>query len=164
MNRFFSVFFPKERIKGITILEIILVLGIMMLLIGTSLTSLSTYRNRQVLNTETSQVLSFFNKARTETLASKSQLAYGVRINADRIILFPAPTFASSTAENEQYILHHSVAITDNSLIGGGLDVIFARLTGETSSYGTFRITLLSDPIQYHTIAIKETGFVGIQD
>lgn len=162
MKRFF-LRFRKDKREGITLLEVIVVMAILAMLITTSVSSLAIYRDRQVLNGETSQILSVFSKARSETLASRSQLSYGVRINADRIILYPT-TFASSTLGNEEYVLSSKVAITDMSINGGGLDVLFARLTGETASYGTIRITLLSDPTQYHTISITQTGFVGTQN
>ena len=79
------------------------------------------------------------------------------------MILFPT-SFASSTSGNEEYVLHHSVAITNTSLTGGSLDVLFQRLTGETSNYGTIRVSLISDPNQYHIISINQTGFVGLQN
>ncbi len=149
--------------KGFTLIELILVLAIFALLTTASISNLSAYRNKQVLNGETSQVLSMLSQARSQTLDSKSQLSYGVRINTDRVILFPT-SFASSTSGNEEYVLHHSVAITNTSLTGGSLDVLFQRLTGETSNYGTIRVSLISDPNQYHIISINQTGFVGLQN
>jgi type II secretory pathway pseudopilin PulG len=153
----------EKKEKGLSLLEIIVSMAILMLLATTTVGVLIAYRDRQVLNTETTQVLSMFNKARTETLASKLQLSYGVRLNADRVILYPT-AFASSTAENEEYVLHHSVIISDISLNGGGLDCLFNRLSGDAPSYGTFRVSLASDPNQFHTITIKQTGFIGLQD
>jgi type II secretory pathway pseudopilin PulG len=163
MKRFFS-YFQKDEAKGITILEIIVVVGILLMLTTASVSNLSAYRNRQVLNGESSQILSILNKARSQTLASKSQTSYGVRIESDRVTLYTGPTFASVPAEYEEYVLNHSVSITNISLNGGSTDVLFERLTGETSAYGTFQITLLAEALQNHIIEISQTGFVGIQE
>ncbi|MCK9352032.1 MAG: type II secretion system protein [Candidatus Paceibacterota bacterium] len=158
INSFF--YFSKNRANGLTVLEIIVVLGILMLLTAASVVSLSSYRDRQVLNGESAQVLSILNKARSQTLASKSQMSYGVRIESDRATLYTGPVFDSVPADREEYILHHSVTASNILLAGGGGDILFDRLTGETASYGTFRIELAADPLQYHIILIKQTGLV----
>lgn len=147
-----------------SILEIVVVLSILIMLTAASVSSLSSYRDKQVLNGESAQVLAILNKARSQTLASKSQLTYGMYVVSDRVTLYTGPLFASVPADYEEYVLHHSVSITNISLNGGGSDILFDRLTGETTAYGTFRITLLSDASQYHTIKINQTGFVGLQN
>jgi type II secretory pathway pseudopilin PulG len=156
--------FQKSATKGITILEIIVIISILMILTTASVSNLSTYRSKQVLNGESAQVLSILNKARSQTLASKSQLSYGVRIEADRVTFYPGPTFASVPASHEEYILHHTLGITDIALNGGGSDVLFDRLTGEAPAYGTFRISFTEDATQYHIISISQTGFIGLQE
>jgi type II secretory pathway pseudopilin PulG len=163
MKRFFP-YFQKDGVKGITILEIIVVVGILLILTTVSVSNLSSYRSRQILNGESSQILSILNKARYQTLASKAQTSYGVRIESDRVTLYTGPTFASVPGEYEEYVLNPSVSITNISLNGGSADVLFERLTGETVSYGTFQVTLLSEVLQNHIIEISQTGFVGIQE
>jgi len=153
----------REKTKGVTILEIILVLAVLMIVSTLTLQGLSSYRYSQALSSETTQVLSFLNKARTETLSSKEDQGYGVRINGDRIILFPGLVFSSSTPGNEEHILNSSIEISNLSLAGGGLDIIFERLTGESQNYGTFRLILQSDPLQYRIISVKQTGFISVE-
>ena len=149
--------------KGFTLLEVLASIAIFAILMVLTVANLSQYRNTQVLNGEGAQIVAILSKARSLTLASRSQLSYGVRLNTDRAILYALPTFASSTATNEEYIFHPSVRLSNISLAGGGLDISFARLTGETAEYGTFRIELSPDPSQYYTIEVKETGIVAKQ-
>jgi len=160
---FFLKKFKKGK-RGVTLLEIILVLAILAILAASSVGGLSAYRGKQVLSGETSQVAAIFSKARSQTLASRSELSYGVRLETDRVTLYTGPTFDSVPGTREEYVLHNMVNLTDISLSGGGTDVLFERLTGETASYGTFRVTLLSDTSQHNTFSIKQTGLTGLEN
>jgi prepilin-type N-terminal cleavage/methylation domain-containing protein len=84
---FFLKKFKKGK-RGVTLLEIILVLAILAILAASSVGGLSAYRGKQVLSGETSQVAAIFSKARSQTLASRSELSYGVRLETDRVTLY----------------------------------------------------------------------------
>ncbi|MBI2120991.1 MAG: type II secretion system protein [Parcubacteria group bacterium] len=152
--------FHKKHIvsNGLTLIELLAVIAISVLLLLLTVNFFSSFRNSQVLQGETSQALSVINKARSNTLNSKADFEYGVRVNADRLILFQGSVFASSTPTNEEYVLHSAVQIGSITLGGGGLDIIFDRLTGETANNGSFDVSLKADPTEKNILFISQTG------
>lgn len=151
--------FPKiHTVRGFTLIELVVVIAISVLLVLVTISFFSSFRNSQVLQGETSQALSILNKAQSYTLNSKSDSEYGVRVNGDQLILFKGLAFASSSPTNEAYVLHSAVQISSTTLSGGGNDIIFDRLTGDTSNDGSFVLSLKSDPTQKNVISISKTG------
>ena len=55
------------------------------------------------------------------------------------------------------------VEISNISLNGGGAGIVFQKLTGKTSSYGSLRVRLKSDNNKYKIISVKSTGIANIQ-
>ncbi len=145
-------------ICGFTLMELIAAIAISALLVFFTVLIFTSFRNTQVLQGETSQALLMINKARSNTLNSKGDSEYGVRINANQLILFKGAAFASSSPDNEAHILHSAVAIPNVALTGGGLDIIFDRLTGETQNDGSLIISLKSNPAKKNTVFVNKTG------
>ncbi len=143
-----------------TLIEIVAVFGIAMILLTMVTVMFSAFRDAQVLNGETSQVVSILDKARAQTLNSKGDSEYGVRVNGDRVILFTGLVFSSSSPSNEEYVLHSAVALGGTTITGGGTDIIFNRLTGETGNYGSSTVYLKSDQTKQHTIIVSKTGTI----
>lgn len=139
-------------------MEFMVVIAISALLVFLTIGIFSSFRDTQVLQGETSQALSIINKAQSYTLNSRGDSEYGVRVNADQLILFKGLAFSSSSPSNEAYVLHPAVLISNTALAGGGSDIIFNRLTGDTSNNGSFRVSLKSDGTQKNTIFISQVG------
>lgn len=145
-------------IYGFTLVELVVVLAISALLVFFTISMFHSFRDTQVLQGETSQALSLVNKARSYTLNSEDDSEYGVRVNSDQLILFKGLTFSSSSPSNETYVLHSAVEIASTTLASGGTDIIFDRLTGETSNNGSFTVMLKTDPTQKNIIFVGQTG------
>lgn len=143
---------------GFTALEMMAVVAISVLLLTITVSMFHSFRDTQVLQGETSQAFSLLDKARSRTLNSEDDSEYGVRINADRIFLFKGSSFSSSSPSNEEYVLHSAVEIASTTLAGGGTDVLFDRLTGETSNNGSFTVRLKDEVSQKNIIYISRTG------
>jgi prepilin-type N-terminal cleavage/methylation domain-containing protein len=145
-------------IRGFTLIEIVVVIALAVLLVYFTTQMFGSFRNSQVLQGETSQALSIINKAQSHTLNSKADSEYGVRVNADQLILFSGLSFSSSSPTNEAYVLHSTVGISSTTFSGGGTDIVFDRLTGDTSNNGSFTVYLKNDPTQKNVISISKTG------
>jgi prepilin-type N-terminal cleavage/methylation domain-containing protein len=148
-------------VRGFTLVEIVVAITIAALLVFFSIRMFGSFRDTQVLQGETSQAVSLVAKAQSYTLNSKADSEYGVRINGDQLILFKGLTFASSSPDNEAYVLHPAVGIASTTLSGGGLDIIFDRLTGDTSNDGSFAVYLKADMTQKNTIYVNKTGAIS---
>ncbi len=150
--------------KGITVIEIIIVISIIVALSAIILPSLSSFRRERSLDNATQDIISMLNKARNDTVSSLNSMAYGVHFESDKVTYFQGPTFNSIASSNVVLLLDPSVNIPSTggiNLGGGGSDVIFTRLTGDTVNYGTIILQLTSDATRQKTITISKTGAIS---
>lgn len=141
--------------KGITIVEIILSISIIVLLISVILPRFSDMRNYETLKSATEDVLSVVDKARSQTLASVNSSEYGVHFETNNVIIFKGKTYSSSATDNETIPILSPTSITTISLTGGVSDIYFNRLTGSPSASGS---VVLSNGSFTRTITISATG------
>lgn len=125
--------------------------------------SFSSFRNRQVVRNTAEEVVALLNEARTTTLLSKSSTYYSVHIESSRAVLFTGGTFDTNAASNKVFTFDTLVTAPSASvsLNGGGSDVKFDRLTGDTSNYGTIQVNLVSDSTMKKIITINKLGVVS---
>jgi type II secretory pathway pseudopilin PulG len=150
--------------KGISIVEIIIVIAITAMLIIVVLPTLSSFRNQQALRNTTEDVLSLLNEARSDTQGSLNGTNYSVYIQSTQATYFAGSTYTNGLSTNK-VVTYDSRATVPASgginLNGGGSIVTFNRLSGDTSTYGTIIIQLVSDATQQKTITISKTGFAS---
>ena len=103
------------------------------------------------------------NEARVKTVSSEDYSRFGVRFEANRAVFFKGDVFAEPNPSNIETLLSPLVEISDISLNGGGVDIVFQKLTGKTGNYGSLRVRLKSDNNKYKTISVKSTGIANIQ-
>ena len=145
---------------GYTLLETLVVVAISTIIITIVTLSFGGLNSAQALDKSVRNVLSVLDEARSQTLSSLDDSRYGVRIEAARVILFKGSSYVASDPENEEIELHSLVGIRDISLAGGGTSVVFDRLTGATSQFGSFELYLKEASTTYRTISIARTGVV----
>ena len=149
--------------KGMTLLEILIVISIGAFLITTSFSSFFSLSKREVLRGEAFQVLSVITRARSQTLASKNDTQYGVHLATSSITMFSGSAYVANNSGNIVIKLNSAVSIATTTLSGSGSDIIFNRLSGTTSQYGTTTISLVKDTAQYKMIVIYSTGIAEIK-
>jgi prepilin-type N-terminal cleavage/methylation domain-containing protein len=143
--------------KGVTLVELLVVMVVSGLIVGIILNSRGMSENKTVV-AGAEVAAAVLNETRSLTLSSKSRTAYGVHVASTTLTIYPGPTYSAGNAGNKVTDMHSSVGIRAVTLNGGGQDILFKRLTGETDNSGTFEVYLLSDPTQYKTISIGVTG------
>jgi prepilin-type N-terminal cleavage/methylation domain-containing protein len=148
--------------RGITIIETLIVIAIIGIISSIVFVNLSDFRNEQSLKNTTIDVVSLLNKARQKTLSSVNSTNYSVHFEMGSATLFTGATYNSLDPTNEVIYFNSSVNIpVQGGLnIGGGNDVTFERLTGDTIG-GTIIIRLVSDETQQKTITINKTGVIS---
>ena len=147
--------------KGFTAVEILVVISIMIVLSAIVLPSMSRFRNERTLGNTAEDIVTILNKARNDTIGSLNSYAYGVHVATNSVTYFIAPTYSSGASTNSVTSLDPNVTIPASggiNLNGGGSDVVFTRLTGDTTSYGTIVVQLTSDSTHQKTITINKTG------
>jgi Tfp pilus assembly protein FimT len=137
--------------KGVTLLELVLALGLLLIII----TSVSAYNAnwylRNNLDGSKNMLISSVRKAQEYSIIKKNNLTWGVCLTAGNIRLFGG-SCASPTIKDDFHV-------SDNVTLSGLSTVTFSSLRGEPSSPQT--ITLTSGGKTY-TIVINSAGGMTI--
>lgn len=147
--------------RGFTMIEALVVLGILTLLAGVVLGVFPAYRRSVNLNTAVETGAVFLAKARSRTLGSEGATRHGVHFESDRMVLFRGAAYNALDPANETTMLPSGIEISVIALNGGGVDVVFDRLTGGTNGFGTVTFRSLADPLKTKVLTILNTGSVS---
>lgn len=145
--------------NGFTLIEILIIIAIAIIITVGSISVFVNFNKNKALEISTQNITSLLKEARSLTLASKNANVYGVHLQADKAILFEGSNFSSTSPNNREYNLPSNIKITSINLNGGGNDVLFNRLTGETDQFGTTTTSLLNSSSSKNII-IENTGIV----
>lgn len=143
---------------GFSLLEIVIVIGILGLITAFVISPFTNFRNTQLLRVSAEDVLSTLAKARTKTLAGHNDSAYGVHFESNRLVLFAGETYNQNSPYNEVITIHPLINVSNISLTGGGSDLVFRRLTGAATKSGTVTLSLASDASVTKIITISASG------
>jgi prepilin-type N-terminal cleavage/methylation domain-containing protein len=144
--------------KGFTLVEMLVVLAIIAILLLIATPQFNKFRQAEVLNAASRDVLSSLEKARSNTLSSVNSSEYGVHFQSDQVIIFKGLTYSVGAVTNESISISEPASITNVTL--GGVsgstgNVYFNRLYGAPSTTGTVTISTSS---LSKTITISATG------
>lgn len=147
--------------NGFTLLELLIALGVMSILIVIVFAAFISLRKSSTLQTDTETIVEILRQARSQTMTSQSASRYGVHIASDKVTLFTGSSYNPNDTTNQNVLLNTSDTVTTISLSGGGSDVIFNRLSGETAQNGT---VVISSPTtgKSKTVIIYKTGVVEV--
>ncbi|MDQ3076807.1 MAG: prepilin-type N-terminal cleavage/methylation domain-containing protein [bacterium] len=148
--------------KGFTLIEILIVVSIIGIISTILMTSFSLFNKSEALDKDTDAVVESLAEARSLTLASQDASQYGVHFDMNKVTIFIGTVYSSSASTNKDILLASTDTILTISLTGGGSDVVFKRLTGETTQNGT---VIISSPntSKTRTVTIYKTGVVESQ-
>lgn len=144
---------------GFSLIELLIIIGVIALISAGSVTVFKNFRNQQGLNKDAELIVEILQRARSQTLTSQNSSQYGVHISASKITLFTGGTYSAGDPANKDFPFTLSDSILTISLNGGGSDVIFQRLSGETNQSGTIVLTSVAEG-KSKTITIYKTGLI----
>lgn len=153
--------FLRKSGAGFTAIEILIGVVVVGIVFSVAYGPLRSFRDAQVLASDTENILSLLKEARSQTVFSKNSSQYGVHFESGRAILFQGAVFGEPNANNKEFLLNSNLSISNWSLNGGGQEVVFKRLTGGTDQFGTVTAALKNNPSKVKTISISETGIAG---
>ena len=153
--------------RGITLIEIIVIVFILGLISSIVFFNLSAFRDSYALKSNSADIVSLINKARSNTLSSLSSKNYGIHFDTDKVSLFDGITFNPVNPTNETLELSSALDISSVVIEGGSNDIIFQRLTGAVTNgtsgtVGTITVTLKSNPLKSKIITISKTGNISL--
>ena len=147
--------------SGFTLVEILIALFIIGLL-STILTGvLSKYRDRQALSTASETILTALSEARQKTLSLENNMQYGVYFDKSRVVIFPGTVFSEPNSLNQEFPLESAVNISTTSLVTSTSTVVFSKVTGAVSNYGSVTVSLKSSTSTNKVINISASGGVS---
>jgi prepilin-type N-terminal cleavage/methylation domain-containing protein len=148
--------------KGFTLVEALVTIAILSIVTVIAFRTFIAFRNSSNLNAAVENGISLLIDARAQTISSKNASTYGVHFEPNRVIFFKGAVFSEGASGNEELPLLSAVQISKISLNGGGTDVVFKRITGETPNYGTIEYSLTSNPQETRTITVLGSGIISL--
>ena len=151
--------------KGITLLEIMIIIVVISIIIAIVTPNFSSFKNHQKMTNTTEDIVSLLNEARNNTISSKDSKNYGVHFSENQIVLFSGSTYSSSASDNKvvtfdsvvHIVIPSGIILANNT--SGNNNIIFERIMGNTNQSGTITLTLVSDSNVQKVISINKTGF-----
>ncbi len=154
---------PNSQI-GFTLIEIIIAISILLIVSTLGFNVFTSFKKTTDIASSSDMVLSQLTQARLKTLSAEYGEQYGVHFETDRTTFFKGAMYSVSDLDNQALVLPATVEISSISLSGGGSDVLFKKLTGETDNDGTVIIRLKSGTSKTRTFTIRKTGLAFIQE
>ncbi|HEY4510132.1 MAG TPA: prepilin-type N-terminal cleavage/methylation domain-containing protein [Candidatus Paceibacterota bacterium] len=156
--------------KGFTLIEVLVVLGILGLLAASALVAVSTLRGGSDLQAEARGLQRVLELAKSKTVASEGDTRYGVYATSTsphRYILFQGNNYASRVvAEDEVYNLRDTIEFATPASFAGlsGQEVVFDRIQGSTSNTGNVVLQMKADSNNSSTVSVGSSGNVEIDE
>jgi len=151
--------------RGFTLIEILIVIGISAILVSLSGSVYISLSQRSDVDREAQELESVLSLARSKTLASHNEQSFGVHINSatNEYFLFEGASYNPIAPGNKRFDIASGVSISSLNLNGGGSDIVFDRLTGESSDFGSVILQDLSDTSRLRAICIDASGIAEVQ-
>jgi prepilin-type N-terminal cleavage/methylation domain-containing protein len=150
----------KMKQKGFTLVEILIVIAVLIIISAVILNVFRSYDEKEALSQDTSKVVSVLERARQLTLFSRDSFQYGVHFDTDKIVLYKGAGYIPASLDNIETLLHSKVIISAVVLNGGGSEILFKRLSGETDQNGTITLQNKLDNSKTKIVTIDKTGLV----
>lgn len=149
----------KNENLGFTFIELMVVLAIFSIIAGIVLQQGASLSTAVELENAANNIDLKIRTAKTRSIGALNDKNYGVHFEPSRIVIFDGTSaYVDGAAGNEVFNLPQNVEINSITLYGGGSNIIFDRLTGNTSSYGNIGLRSKRDMSETKTIFINSNG------
>ncbi len=142
--------------SGLTLVEILIVVGIAGVILGISVGIFMTLSQEDSLDSESQRLVSSLRLAHSKTLASENEAPHGIAFNtsSDKYWLFNDTPSTTSTVTH----LDDSVTIKELDLTNSTTTVKFKRVTGEPLAIGYIQLQSVQNTSETRTVCISKTG------
>lgn len=153
------VFSKKTKKNGFTLIEILVAISIMLIMLAITIDMTKSLNDSVNLENAGKNVDLKIRTAKSRSIGALGDSNYGVHFETSRVVVFAGSTFDDSDPENEVFTLPDKIEIDVASIdFGGGNDLVFERLTGNTSDYGSVSLRVINDVSKTRTIFINSNG------
>lgn len=150
----------KKNMRGFTMVELVIVIAITMIITLVALSTQGSFLVNTNLENNTTQIVETLRSAETRAESGFHDDSWGVFFSGDAFVLFKGTDYATrDTSFDIETTLPSSISISGINLNGGGNSVVFNKLTGETSQYGSLIVADNSN--NTHEITINSKGTIS---
>lgn len=150
--------------RGFTLIEILVVVGIIGLFIGLSIPQLRSFQQVSHLENVNKEVIAALRLAQSKTLASQGALQYGVYFDVvstpNQYVLFQGSSYAARDIPKDEITVFKEAVEISSLVLEGANEVVFVRLTGQASAQGAITFRLVKDPSRTKIVSILASGAV----
>ena len=164
-NLLFTIYyllFTTRTSRGFTLLEIIIVIGILGIILAVIVSPFASFRQRSILNTETQEMTTLINKARLSSMSSMNDKQYGIHFEAGKIVLFEGITYTEGVETNEEHLFNTILTLDSITINGGGAETVFQKITGSTNQNSTTTLKVIANTGASSTIIVLPSGIATI--
>ena len=155
--------------KGFTLIELLIVIGIFVIIIATAFTINGGILANTYLDTNTEQIIQTLRLAQMRSITRVNDSQWGVYFDEDiggtndKFVLFKGTTYATRDASYDIVTeLPDIISLSNISLSGGGVDIVFAKLSGDSFTDGSIQI---SDNLgNSNTISVNAKGLIALNE
>lgn len=143
----------KYKVRGFTLVELMMVIAILVLLITVSLPLAINFYKTRTLDVYEQGFVQALRRAQLKAMSVEADFSFGVYIGSDQYVLFRGNSYlARDIAYDEVFDL------PDNLLVQGLSEIVFSKLRGIPSNTGDITLTINN---QTETININEMGRIN---
>jgi len=141
-----------KRNIGFTLIEILVVLGILSIIATFGYLVTMDFYKSYAFNAERDTIVAILQKARSQSLANINESAHGVHFDSEQYVIFQGSAYNSN--DNFNQIIPSAFGITHSGIT----DVVFFQLSGDVGSSGSL---ILSDGKRSAVISINSEGQIN---
>lgn len=158
--------FKKTKQKGFTLIELVIIMGILLLLFGFVMVNLLQEENIVSVNASVDILISDISSQQTKAMVGKSDgvssgNSYGIYFESDRYTLFKGNTFSATDSANFTVMLDENIVF--NNVTFPNNIIVFSSLSGEVSGFTDGNNTITVANVQgqeIKTITINRYGVI----
>lgn len=149
--------------NGYTIIEMIVVIGISVAVVGLTAVAFAGLSNSQSLEKDTGLALTAIEKARNDTINAKNGSEFGVKFASTTITIFEGTVYSANASSNVVYNISSKVTLSSLQLTGGASSIYFGQIDGKPNATGTITYRLKSNASTTKSIILYGSGLAEIQ-
>lgn len=142
----------SNGISGLTIFELLIVIGILTVLFGLSAPVAANFYRDYQLDSDKNLLVSLLRQASNNAIINRNQAPHGIYWDANNFIVFQGQTYVGRNATYDR-IFPRTTSVT----IAGPTEIVFTQLSGRTAS-STYS---LSNDINIFNIYINSEGSIS---
>jgi len=144
--------------KGFTLVEILAVISVIAIVLSLAIINGRNFNDSIELENTAKSIDTKIKLAKAYSIGARNGANYGVHFEAGKIVIFEGNTFDAGALTNEIFVFSDKIEIIEINLAGGGSDLVFDRLVGSTSNFGSIKMGVISEPSKTKQIIINSDG------